>query len=306
MSYNQKELPILVVLAGPTAVGKTDLAIQLALRFNTSIIGADSRQFYKELKIGTAPPTAVQLSKVQHHFIHFLSIHDYYNVSKYENDVNFLLQQLFKTQKLVFLVGGSGLYLDAVIKGIDDMPDVDIELRNSLNLQLEQYGIAWLRAQLQKLDFETYRKIDLSNKNRILRAVEVCLQTGKPYSSFLKQQAKSRPYKVLKIALDMPREQLYQRINQRVDQMIEIGLIDEANAFYRFKDLVALKTVGYKELFNYFEGKISQEQAVELIKSNTRKYARKQLTWFRRDNDYHWFTPHDIDLIIHLITQSIE
>jgi len=306
MSYNQKELPILVVLAGPTAVGKTDLAIQLALRFNTSIIGADSRQFYKELKIGTAPPTAVQLSKVQHHFIHFLSIHDYYNVSKYENDVNFLLQQLFKTQKLVFLVGGSGLYLDAVIKGIDDMPDVDIELRNSLNLQLEQYGIAWLRAQLQKLDFETYRKIDLSNKNRILRAVEVCLQTGKPYSSFLKQQAKSRPYKVLKIALDMPREQLYQRINQRVDQMIEIGLIDEAKAFYPFKDLVALKTVGYKELFNYFEGKISQEQAVELIKSNTRKYARKQLTWFRRDNDYHWFTPHDIDLIIHLITQSIE
>jgi len=306
MSYCSKEKPLLVVLTGPTGVGKTDLAIELALYFKTCIIGADSRQFYKELKIGTAPPSSEQLLKVQHYFIQFLSIHEYYNVSKYEQDVNRLLQQLFQNQKIVFLVGGSGLYIDAVIKGIDDMPDVDLELRNSLNLQLEQYGLAWLRAQLQKLDFETYRKIDLSNKNRILRAVEVCLQTGKPYSSFLKRQEKTRPYKILKIALDIPREQLYQRINQRVDKMIETGLIDEAQKFFKFKDLVALKTVGYKELFNYFEGKISQEEAIKLIKSNTRKYARKQLTWFRRDKDFYWVKPGNLDDMIQLITQSIE
>ncbi|NSW44880.1 MAG: tRNA (adenosine(37)-N6)-dimethylallyltransferase MiaA [Bacteroidales bacterium] len=306
MSYFSQEKPLLVVLTGPTGAGKTDLAIELALYFKTCIIGADSRQFYKELKIGTAPPSNEQLLKVQHYFIQFLSIHEYYNVSKYEQEVNVLLQQLFQNQKIVFLVGGSGLYIDAVIKGIDDMPDVDLELRNSLNLQFEQYGIAWLRAQLQKLDFETYRKIDLSNKNRILRAVEVCLQTGKPYSSFLKRQEKTRPYKILKIAIDIPREQLYQRINQRVDKMIKMGLIDEAQKFFKFKDLVALKTVGYKELFNYFEGKISQQEAIELIKSNTRKYARKQLTWFRRDKDYHWIGPSNMNFMIQLITQSIE
>ncbi|GAB4457419.1 MAG: tRNA (adenosine(37)-N6)-dimethylallyltransferase MiaA [Bacteroidales bacterium] len=297
---------LLIILAGPTAIGKTDLAVDIAHELNTCIIGCDSRQFYKELKIGTAPPSVEQLKKVQHHFVHFLSIHDYYNVSKYENDVNVRLSEIFKTNQAVVLAGGSGLYIDAVIKGIDDMPDIDTELRDDLNRQLSEKGLEWLRAQLQKLDFETYQKIDLSNKNRILRAVEVCLQTGIPYSSFLKRQSKSRPYKMLKIALDMSRELLYERINNRVDIMIKQGLVEEANQYYPFKNLVALKTVGYKELFDYFDNKITLEEAIDLIKRDTRKYARKQLTWFRRDKEYHWFHPGAKDRIMNFILSQLK
>lgn len=298
--------PWLIILAGPTAIGKTDLAVEIAQRLNTSIIGCDSRQFYKELNIGTAPPSDEQLKKVKHYFVHFLSIHDYYNVSKYENDVNAKLSEIFQTNKAVVLVGGSGLYIDAVVKGIDDMPDIDVGLRNELNHQLSEKGVEWLRAQLQKLDYETYQKIDLKNKNRILRAVEVCLQTGMPYSSFLKRQSKDRPYKMLKIALDMPRELLYERINSRVDNMINHGLVEEAKLYYPFKNLVALKTVGYKELFDYFENKSTLEEAIDLIKRNTRKYARKQLTWLRKDKDYHWFHPSEKEQIFRFIQSKIK
>ena len=303
MSENSNSL--LIVLVGPTAIGKTNLAIDIALKFKAPIIGCDSRQFYKELKIGTAPPSSEQLAMVKHHFVHFLSIHEYYNVSKYENDVNSELSEIFKKNSVAVLVGGSGLYVDAVVKGIDDMPDIDIELRENLNKQLIDNGIEWIRAQLQKLDFETYQKIDLSNKNRILRALEVCLQTGMPYSSFLKKKSKDRPYKILKIALDMPRKLLYERINLRVDEMIKQGLVEEARKFYPYKNLIPLKTVGYKELFDYFDGKLTLEEAIDLIKRNTRKYARKQLSWFRRDKDYYWFHPNDKNNIIDLIQSHI-
>lgn len=298
--------PLLIVITGPTAVGKTELVINLAKKFDTEIIGCDSRQFYKELKIGTAIPSPEQLYEVKHHFIHFISIHDYYNVSKYENDVLLLLKNLFQQQQVVFMTGGSGLYIDAVCNGIDDMPDVDLELREILNKQMHDKGIEWLRNQLYKLDIETYKRIDLSNIKRILRAVEVCLQTGKPYSSFLKYKKKERPFRILKIALDLPRDELYQRINRRVDIMINKGLEDEALQFYNYRNLTALKTVGYKELFEYFDGKISKEEAIDLIKRNTRKYARKQLTWFRRNNDYVWFNPHNYELINNFIKQNLK
>lgn len=303
MSENSNSL--LIVLVGPTAIGKTNLAIEIAQEFNIPIIGCDSRQFYKELKIGTAPPSKEQLAIVKHYFVHFLSIHNYYNASKYENDVNAKLLDIFKKHNAALMVGGSGLYVDAVIKGIDDMPDIDIELRENLNKQLIDNGIEWIRTQLQKLDFETYQKIDLSNKNRILRALEVCLQTGMPYSSFLKKKSKDRPYKILKIALDMPRKLLYERINLRVDEMIKQGLVEEARKLYPYKNLIPLKTVGYKELFDYFDSKLTLEEAIDLIKRNTRKYARKQLSWFRRDKDYYWFHPNDKNNIIDLIQSHI-
>jgi tRNA dimethylallyltransferase len=296
-------LPLLVVLAGPTAAGKTDISIELANNFNSPIIGCDSRQFYKELKIGTAPPSAEQLAKVPHYFIHFLSIHDYYNVSQYETDVLKKLSLLFQQHSIVFLVGGSGLYMDAVCSGIDEMPNYDTELRQSLIEQLNVHGIEWLRAQLYKLDLATYKKIDLNNKNRVLRAVEVCLLTGKPYSSFLKNTPKERNFRILKIVLTLPREQLYQRINQRTDDMIEHGLMEEAKAFYPYRELTALKTVGYKELFEYFDGKTSFDETVTLIKRNTRHYARKQLTWFRRDTDFRWFdVNHKTEILTYIKT----
>ncbi len=298
--------PFLIIITGPTAVGKTDLVINLAKKFNTAIIGCDSRQFYKELKIGTAPPSPEQLQEIEHHFIHFISIHDYYNVSKYENDVLSLLKKIFQQRQAVFLTGGSGLYVDAVCNGIDDMPDVDMELRENLNQQMQDNGIEWLRNQLYKLDIETYKRIDLSNKNRILRAVEVCLQTGRPYSSFLKRTGRERPFRILKIALDLPREELYERINRRVEIMMKQGLEEEALQFKDYRKLVALKTVGYKELFDYFDGKISKEEAIDLIQRNTRKYARKQLTWFRRNNDYKWFNPKDYEAIINFIEQKVK
>lgn len=298
--------PFLIIITGPTAVGKTDLVIKLAKKFNTSIISCDSRQFYKELKIGTAPPSPKQLKEVKHYFVHFLSIHNYYNVSKYENDVLHLLEKLFKERQIVFMSGGSGLYIDAVCNGIDDMPDVDVELREDLNQQLKVNGIEWLRNQLYKLDVDTYKRIDLSNKNRILRAVEVCIQTGKPYSSFLKRKRRERPFHILKIALDIPRKELYYRINRRVQIMMEQGLEEEARQFIDCRNLVALKTVGYKELFDYFDGKISKDEAIELIQRNTRKYARKQLTWFRRNNEYAWFNPNEYMAITNFIEQNMK
>ncbi len=295
---------LLVVIAGPTAVGKTKLAINFAKYFDTVILSADSRQFYKELTIGTAPPTKEQLEEVKHYFIHHLSIYDYYNVSKYENDACQLLEVLFKQYNIVFLVGGSGLYIDAVCHGIDDMPDYDTEARQYLIEQLEKNGIGWLRAMLKKLDPVTYEKIDLKNKNRLFRAVEVCLQTGQPYSTFLKRQRKSRPFNILKIALNTDRDDLYNKINNRVDQMMKEGLLEEAKLHYPYRELTPLKTVGYKELFDYFDGKCSLDEAVELIKRNTRKYARKQLTWFRRDKEFHWFEPWQKNEILTLIDKT--
>ena len=296
----------LIVLLGPTGIGKTDLSIDIAMHFNTDILSSDSRQFYKELRIGTAVPTSLQLKKVKHHFIWNKSIHDYYNVSMYEQEVLQTLEVLFKEKDNAFLVGGSGLYIDAVCKGIDDMPDIDEDLRNSLLERIEKEGVESLRFDLKKLDPESYANIDLKNKNRLLRAVEVCLMTGKPYSSYRNKTAKERDFKLIKIGLRRDREELYERINMRVDMMMEEGLLEEAKSVFEYKNLNALKTVGYRELFGYFEGIHSLEKAIELIKRNSRHYAKRQITWFARDKDIKWFHPDDKNEILKYLSSKIK
>lgn len=283
--------PLLIVIAGPTAVGKTAVSIEVAEYFGCSIISADSRQFYRDLKIGTAAPDALQLSRVKHHFVGQLSLDERYDVSKYETEVLALLSDLFSVNPVVVLTGGSGLYIQAVCEGLDNLPDSDPEIRAELRLKYEEEGIAVLRSMLQKLDPEYYAKVDLANPNRLLRALEVCLSTGKPFTSFRTDQKTERPFNILKIGLDLPRNELHQRINARVEQMMADGLETEARNYYSFRDLNALNTVGYKELFEYFDGNCTLSEAVEKIKTNTRRYARRQLTWFRRDKAMLWCRP---------------
>ncbi|MCB8999421.1 MAG: tRNA (adenosine(37)-N6)-dimethylallyltransferase MiaA [Bacteroidales bacterium] len=291
----------LIVIEGPTAVGKTSLSISLAQNLNTEIISADSRQIYRELNIGTAVPTQQELTKVKHHFIQNKSIHDYYNASMYEQEVNSLLEDLFRHYNKVILCGGSGLYIDAVCKGIDDLPEMDPEVRNKVQKQLDENGIESLREDLLKLDPQSFETIDLDNPKRIQKALEISLITGKPYSSFLTSPRKKRDYLIKKIALNMDREDLYERINTRVLDMIDRGLIEEARELHKFRNINALNTVGYKEIFEHFDGAKSLEEAIVKIQSNTRKYARKQLTWFRKDKDTHWFDPADTSGILEFI-----
>ena len=281
----------LIILLGPTGVGKTDLSIEIAKHFSTEIISCDSRQIYREMKIGTAVPGEDILKQVPHHFIHSHSIHDYYNASKFEIEVIDTLDSLFKRLDVVIMTGGSMLYIDAVCKGIDDLPEVDAELRKSLVLRMETEGIDALRNELSFLDPDYYSKVDLQNPKRILHAMEICLMTGKPYSSFRTNQPKQRGFNVIKIGLNMERAVLYDRINKRVDEMFREGLIEEAKALYPFRHLNSLNTVGYKELFDIFDEKINLEEAKEKVKANSRKYARKQLTWFSGDNAVNWFSP---------------
>ncbi|MCD6661628.1 MAG: tRNA (adenosine(37)-N6)-dimethylallyltransferase MiaA [Lentimicrobium sp.] len=283
--------PLLIVIAGPTAVGKTAVSIEVAEYFGCSIISADSRQFYRDLKIGTAAPDALQLYRVKHYFVGQLALDERYDVSKYETEVLALLSDLFSENPVVVLTGGSGLYIQAVCEGLDNLPDSDPEIRAELRLKYEEEGIAVLRSMLQKLDPEYYAKVDLANPNRLLRALEVCLSTGKPFTSFRTDQKTERPFNILKIGLDLPRNELHQRINARVEQMMADGLETEARNYYSFRDLNALNTVGYKELFEYFDGNCTLSEAVEKIKTNTRRYARRQLTWFRRDKAMLWCRP---------------
>lgn len=281
----------MIVILGPTGIGKTRLAIELAKELQTEILSADSRQFYRELKIGTATPTPAELSEAKHHFIGHISIHDYYNASMFEQEALGVLQKIFVTKNTVILTGGSGLYINALCKGIDELPKVDQAIRKQLQLQYKEMGLEYLHKQLLKLDPVHYNQVDLNNPKRILKALEVCIITGKPYSSFLTLPKKTREFSILKIGLNMDRAELYQKINQRVDEMMEYGLLKEAKELYHYKQLNALNTVGYKELFEYFQGVISLEKAVELIKRNTRHYAKRQLTWFARDNEIKWFSP---------------
>lgn len=301
MADNKKYL---IVIAGPTAVGKTKTAIELAKILNCEIISADSRQFFKELKIGAAQPSEKELNAVKHYFIGFKSITEYYNVSYFEQDVINILPKLFKKNNIVIMCGGSGLYIDAVCTGIDEMPDFDSELRNKLMSRLGTEGIESLRMELKKLDIVTYNKIDLRNKNRIIRALEMCLLTGKPYSQFLLKTPKSRIFNVIKIALNIDRNELHNKINKRVDLMFETGLENEAKSLYQYKNLNALKTVGYKEIFDYLDNKIEFKQAKELVKRNTRRYARKQISWFNRNNEYKWFEPNDITQILQFVNSK--
>ncbi len=295
----------LIVIVGPTGIGKTDLSIEIAEEFNTEIISSDSRQIYKELKIGTAVPTNEQLNLVKHHFIGNISIHDYYNASMFEYEVIDVLQKLYQSYDNVVMTGGSGMYINAVCDGIDDLPTIDQKLRDDLIKKYEEEGIESLRMQLKMIDPETYEKVDLKNAKRILKALEVTIQTGKPYSSFLSKTKKKRDFQIIKIGLERDRAELYERINLRVDQMVEEGLVQEAKQFFSFRHLNSLNTVGYKELFEHFDGAITQEKAIELIKRNSRHYAKRQISWFARDNEWKWFHPDDKSKIINYIKSKI-
>lgn len=279
----------LISVVGPTAIGKTTLSIALAKFFNTEIISADSRQFYKEMQIGTAVPTLEELKEIKHHFIQHKSIHADYNVGTFEKDAISCLDGLFKNNNMVVMVGGSGLYLDAVTKGLDEFPEVDDSIRKALNERLAKDGLKNLQNELQERDPKSYASIAIDNPHRVIRALEICLGTGKPYSSFLAKTTKVRPFNNITIGLTAHRSQIYDRINKRVDAMMASGLLDEANRLYPFKHLNALNTVGYKELFNYLEGEWSLDFAISEIKKNTRRFAKRQLTWFRKDENIIWF-----------------
>jgi len=293
-----------VVIAGPTAVGKTDVAITLARNFNTEILSADSRQFYKEMSIGTAKPDAQQLSAVKHHFVGQLSIHDYYNVSRFENDALALLGTLFETHNIVFVAGGSGLYIDALCNGIDDFPDPAPELRAYLKGIYQDEGLAKLQQMLLENDPEYYSTVDINNPNRLLRALEVCITTGKKFSEQRLNNLKKRDFNIIKIALNLPRPLLFSRIEMRVDQMIANGLVDEVKSLLPYRHLNALNTVGYKEIFQYLDSGITLDQAVTNIKTNTRRYAKRQLTWFNRTDEYAWFEPTQLAEISEYINEA--
>jgi len=279
----------LITIIGPTAIGKTSLSIEIAKHFNTEIISADSRQFYKEMSIGTAVPNEEELAKVKHHFIQNISIHDDYNVGQFEKDAIDKLNSLFINNNILVLVGGSGLYVDAVLKGLDDFPEVDKQIRKDLMLKLENQGLVTLQEQLKKLDIKTYQKIDIENHQRVIRALEICIGTGMPFSSFITDKTIQRNFTPIKIGLTADREIIYDRINQRVDIMLTDGLLDEAKKLHQYKELNALQTVGYKELFEYFDGNFELDFAISEIKKDTRRFAKRQLTWFRKDSDIQWF-----------------
>lgn len=281
----------LIVLIGPTGVGKTELSLRLAEHYHTCIVSADSRQLYADLKIGTAAPTPEQLQRVQHHLVGTLQLTDYYSAAQYEAEVLKLLDTLFSQHDTVVLTGGSMMYVDAVCKGIDDIPTVDAETRQLMLQRYETEGLEQLCSELKLLDPEYYKIVDLKNPKRVIHALEICYMTGKTYTSFRTQQKKQRPFGIIKIGLTREREELYDRINRRVDIMIEEGLIEEAKRVHPYRTLNSLNTVGYKEIFKYLDGEWTLPFAIDKIKQNSRIYSRKQMTWFKRDEDIHWFHP---------------
>jgi tRNA dimethylallyltransferase len=288
----------LVVLPGPTGVGKTDFAIELALRLGCSIISCDSRQIYREMKIGTAAPDAEQLARVKHHFIGFLSVTDYYSVSLFERDVMALLPSLFEANPVVLMTGGSMLYMDAVCRGMDDIPDTDPAVRQKYIDMYAKEGIAGLRLALKMLDPDYYARVDLRNPRRLMRALEITESTGRPYSAFLTATVRERDFRIIKAGLTRERGELYSRIDLRVEDMLRKGLEEEAASLAGYRGLNALNTVGYREMFSYFDGTVTREQAAVLISRNTRRYARKQLIWWNRDSEINWFDASDRERII--------
>jgi tRNA dimethylallyltransferase len=294
-------LDTLVVITGPTAVGKTALTIKLAQYYNVPVINADSRQIYRELKIGTAAPTAEQLQQVKHYFVGTKSIDDYYNASMYEQEVMKLLDTHRERSTVHVLSGGSMMYIDAVCNGIDDIPTVRDDIRREMKRRYEDEGLEALCDELRQLDPEHYAVVDRKNHRRVIHALEICHQTGQTYTSFRTQQKKQRPFRIVKIGLNREREELYQRINQRVDQMMQDGLLEEVRGLIDKRETNALNTVGYKELFNYLDGLWTLDEAVERIKGNTRRYARKQLTWYKRDEKMRWFHPDQIEEILNYL-----
>lgn len=291
----------LIVIAGPTAVGKTSVAVELAKHYQTEILSADSRQFYREMQVGTARPTAKEMNGIPHHFTGHLYVTETYNVSTFEKEALSLLESLFQSYEDVIMAGGSGLYINAVCHGIDELPDPDPELRQRLQHDYETKGIEILREKLQQLDPEYYIEVDINNPKRLIRGIEVCLATGRKYSEMRTQTSTERPFNIIKIGLTLEREELFQRISKRTDKMIEEGLVDEVRSLYPYRDFNALNTVGYKEIFRYLDGEITLEQTIEDIKTNTRRYAKRQLTWFRKDPEITWFSPFDLQEIIKFI-----
>ena len=296
----------LIVITGPTAVGKTALCLDIAQHFGIPIINADSRQIYKELKIGTASPTPEQLAKVKHYFVGSLSLNDYYSASLFEQQTMEILEREFAKNDYALMAGGSMMYIDAVCDGIDDIPTVDDNTREMLKSRLSSEGLEVLVQELKELDPEYYEIVDKQNPRRVVHGLEICLMTGKTYTSFRKREKKQRPFNILKIGLNREREELYNRINQRVDQMMAEGLLDEAKNLYPMRHMNALNTVGYKEMFAYLDGTWTLEEAVERIKGNTRRYARKQLTWYKKDEQIRWFHPNEKEKIISYISQDYE
>jgi tRNA dimethylallyltransferase len=295
----------LVVLLGPTGIGKTAISIRLAEMLDAPIISSDSRQFYRELRIGTAAPTDEELGRVKHYFVGTHSVTDLYNCGQYELDVIALLEQIFAEKRTALLVGGSMMYIDAVCNGIDDIPTIDEQTRNFWLNEYREKGADFLHEELQRIDPEHYNRVDLQNTKRVLHALEICTIAGKPYSEIRTGRRKERNFKILKIGLELPRDLLYERINARVDKMMADGLEDEARRFYEFRHLNTLNTVGYKELFEYFDGKISREQAIENIKRDTRHYAKRQISWFGRDSEIRWFSPDNEEDIKNYIRNCI-
>lgn len=297
------EKKYLIIIGGPTASGKTALAIQLAQHFSTEIISADSRQFFREMSIGTAKPSLEELSQAPHHFINNLSIHDEYSVGDFEKDVLIRLNELFQQKDVVIMVGGTGLYIRAVCEGLDDFPEVPLSIRHDLEVVLEEKGIEILQNELKEVDPIYYEEVDKDNPKRLIRALSIFKASGQPFSSFRTKSKVERPFECIYIALDIPRDVLYDRINRRVDIMVTQGLVDEARALFPYKYLNALQTVGYSELFDYFEGKMTLNEAIDKIKQHTRNYAKRQSTWFRKDKHWQYFsTSNAIDVIAYILT----
>jgi tRNA dimethylallyltransferase len=291
---NHPSQKTLLIIVGPTASGKTTAAIQLAQQYKTVILSADSRQFYREMSIGTAKPDTDEMAAAKHYFIDSHSITQPFSVGDFEKQGLALLDELFKTHDKIILVGGSGLYIKALCEGFDDIPQADTAIREQLNLDFAEKGIEPLQEELKLADPVYYKEVDLNNPQRIIRALEVFRHTGLPFSSYRKATVNTRPFNILKIGLDLPREVLYNRINQRVNDMVNYGLVDETKSLIAYRHLNALNTVGYSELFDYFDGKTDLNKAIDLIKQNTRRFAKRQLTWFRKDQSIHWLAPADI------------
>ena len=296
----------LIVIVGPTGVGKTDLSIRLAEKFLCDIISADSRQFFREMSIGTAVPSELQLKRVYHHFIKFLPISEYYSSSLFERDVLRLLPSIFERGNFALMTGGSGMYIDSVCYGTDDIPDTDPTSREKYISLYNEEGIEGVRVALKLLDPEHYARVDLRNYKRIIRALEICDTTGRPYSSFLKKEKRKREFGIIKIGLERDREELYSRINSRVDEMIDSGLEEEAVSLLYYRNKNALKSVGYREFFEYFDGKITRDKAIELIKRNSRRYAKRQMTWWGKDKEIKWFHPDQFGDIVQYIEYESE
>lgn len=297
--------PTLIVLIGPTGVGKTELSLRIAEYFHTHIVSSDSRQLYADLKIGTAAPTPEQLQRVPHHLVGTLQLTDYYSAAQYEQEVITLLEHLFTQHEVVLLTGGSMMYVDAVCKGIDDIPTVDAETRELMLKRYETEGLERLCAELKLLDPEHYKIVDLKNYKRVVHALEICYMTGKTYTSFRTQQKKQRPFHIIKIGLTRERAELYDRINRRVDLMMEEGLLEEAKSVYAYRQLNSLNTVGYKEMFKYLDGEWELPFAIDKVKQNSRIYSRKQMTWFKRDEEIQWFHPEQEAEILAFLDKQI-